>query len=163
VARAVVDEDQLTEDERVASGPRAEHESEAEQRGKDDVRVGPSRMPAVEPGRSEERDEGEGRRARQCRQGEARAAANREGWGGAGQQEGGREQDDEVQRLRLDLARDEDERRMNGGQGSRRDRQVPTPEEPRRERREQNRYERTHRRGREAAGRRALRMAERGD
>ncbi len=79
VSGAVVDENELPEDERIAHDPGREREAEAEEGGEGDVEAGAARVAVIEEGREEKGHENERRGARQCRQREEGAGAQARG------------------------------------------------------------------------------------
>ena len=151
VAGAVVDEDELPEDERVAHDPGRKRETEAEQGGERDVGSRAPRVTAVEEGSEEKRHEDESRGARQRRQREKGAGAQGEvggrAVGGREQDIPGREEQQQEQGLGLDVGGGEDERRMEGRDCARHGGDGAPAKEARREGGEED--------GRERAGDRA--------
>ena len=167
VPGAVVDDDELVENQGVAQGPGGQRQAEPEKRREGDVGVGAARIPPVPEWREQHRRKRERRGARQRGQRQARAGEDgevRRGAVGRGEQEvARREQQHDEERLALQVRRDEDERRVDRGERARRDREAAPPEDARGERGHEHGAERSRRRGRDLRGGDRIGMAERRD
>ena len=149
-ARRVVDGDELAKTSGVAQRPGRERAERSRRAPRPPGATGAKRVSAVEERSGEERREeerggtGQGRERRGRRR--PRAATFEEGRSAtASSRQPAAEQQDEKERLALDVRREKDETRMDRGRGARREREAPASEDPRREGGEHDRRERSER------------------